>query len=63
MGLCERDRGILDLECKWWTEPGSKEAAIRTRLGLSPGRYYRLLGELLESPEAMAYDPLVVRRA
>ena len=36
--------------------------AIRTRLGLSPGCYRRLLAELVDSEEADAYDPLVIRR-
>ncbi len=62
MALSERDRAILDLERSWWAEPGPKEAAIRRRLALSPTRYYQLLAELLESPEAHAYDPMVVRR-
>ena len=43
MALSERDRAILDFERTWWTEPGPKDAAIRTRFGVSPTRYYRLL--------------------
>ena len=62
MALSERDSAILDFERTWWMEPGPKELAIRDRFDLSPARYYKLLGELLESPEAREYDPLVVRR-
>ena len=62
MALSERDRAILDFERSWWAEPGPKEAAIRRQLDLSPTRYYELTGGLLESSEAAAYDPLVVRR-
>lgn len=62
MALSERDRAILDLERSWWTEPGPKEAAIRARLNLSSARYYELLGQLVRSADAFAYDPLVVRR-
>ena len=62
MALSERDRAILDFERSWWTESGPKEVGIRTRFELSPGRYYQLLGELLDSADALAYDPLVVRR-
>jgi hypothetical protein len=62
MGLSSRDRAVLDFERSWWTEPGSKQSGIRQRLGLSATRYYQLLGHLLDSPEAEAYDPLVVRR-
>jgi hypothetical protein len=62
MGLCERDAAILDLECIAWTLPGRKEALVRERLDLSPTTYYKLLAALLDDPEALAYDPLVVRR-
>jgi len=62
MPLTDRDRAILDFERTWWSEPGPKATAIQARIGVSPARYYRLLNELIESPEAAAYDPLVVRR-
>lgn len=62
MALSERDRAILDFERTWWAEAGPKEPAIRDRFDLSATRYYQVLNELLESPEALEYDPLVVRR-
>ena len=62
MPLSSRDQAILDFERVWWTQPGSKEAAIRAQFDFSPTRYYQLLGELLDDPDALAYDPLVVRR-
>lgn len=62
MDLSDRDRAILDFERAWWVEPGSKEEAIKARLDLSATRYYELLGDLVESPAAEEYDPLVVRR-
>lgn len=62
MALTDRDRAILDLERTWWLEPGSKESAIRARLDLSAARYYALLAELLDDPDAYEFDPLVVRR-
>lgn len=62
MALSDRDRSILDFERTWWTEPGPKEMAIRRRFDLSPARYYQVLSDLLDSPDAIAYDPLVVRR-
>lgn len=62
MELSERERAILDFEGSWWTGTGPKQEAIRSRLGLSPARYYQLLGVLADRAEAEAYDPLVVRR-
>lgn len=62
MPLTQRDKAILDFERSWWAEPGPKETAIRERFELSGTRYYEILGELIESPEAMEYDPLGIRR-
>lgn len=62
MSFSDHDRAILDFERRWWTLPGPKEVAIREHLGLSATRYYKALNELLESPDAAAYDPLVIRR-
>ncbi|MBQ91643.1 MAG: hypothetical protein CL441_09605 [Acidimicrobiaceae bacterium] len=60
--LTERDRAILDFERSWWTLDVPKEGLINERFELSVTRYYQLLAELLESPDAFEYDPLVVRR-
>jgi len=62
VGLSERDRAIIDFERSWWTTAGPKEVAIRTRFAFSATRYYQLLGALIDTPDAEAYDPLVVRR-
>jgi hypothetical protein len=62
MPLTSRDQAILDFERGWWTQPGRKEEAIRARFGLSPARYYQLLNSLLDHPDALAYEPMVVRR-
>jgi hypothetical protein len=62
MDLPARARTLLDFERSWWRLPGRKEAAIRDHLSMSSSRYYRLLGELIDQPAALAYDPLTVRR-
>ena len=62
MPLTDRDRKILDFERSWWTEAEPKDAQIRERFELSTTRYYQLLAELIDEEEAMAFDPLVVRR-
>jgi hypothetical protein len=60
--LTKRDSGILDFERTWCHEIGSKEQAIRERLGFSPTQYYRILSTLLDVDAALAYDPLTVKR-
>jgi hypothetical protein len=60
--LSDRDRTILDFEKKWWRYPGAKEQAIREQLAMPATRYYQLLNALLDRPEALVYDPMLVRR-
>jgi len=60
--LSDRDRDILRFEGEWRRHVGAKEEAIRADLGLSPARYYQLLGRLLETAEAQAHDPMLVKR-
>ena len=62
MSLTERDKAILDFERSWWAESGVKETAILERFELSASRYYQILGDLLDAPDAMQHDPLLVRR-
>jgi hypothetical protein len=62
VGLTDGDRAILEFEQGWWQRPGPKAAAITEHLGLSPTRYYQLLNALIDDPEAIEADPLLVRR-
>ena len=60
--LTERDRAILARETAWPRHGGAKEEVIRAQLGMSAARYYQLLGRLIDSEEALEYDPMLVRR-
>lgn len=60
--LSEHERALLDFEREAWLLSARKNDAIRARLSMSPSTYYRALHALLERPEAVAYDPLTVRR-
>lgn len=60
--VSERDRRVLDFEGSWWLYPGPKDRAIREYLGMSATRYYQRLRRLMDEPDALAYDPLTVRR-
>jgi hypothetical protein len=62
MALSDLEQALLDFEQGWVLETGSKDAAIRERLGVSPSVYYKLRRTLIESDDALAYDPLLVRR-
>ena len=62
MPLTDRDRAILAFEAEWQRHAGAKEEGIRAELGLSPARYYQLLGRLIDTAEAQAHDPMLVKR-
>ena len=61
-GLSERDMRILAFESRGWRSPGAKEQAISDVLDLPATRYYQLLNELIDKPEALAADPVLVKR-
>lgn len=56
------DRELLDFERQWWRHAGAKEQAIRDTFGLSATRYYQLLAQLIDRPEALEHDPMLVKR-
>jgi hypothetical protein len=60
--LSERDREILNFERQWWKYAGAKEQAVREKFDMSSTRYYQVLNALIDRPEALAFDPLLVRR-
>ncbi|MFB4298292.1 DUF3263 domain-containing protein [Actinomadura sp. NTSP31] len=60
--LSERDRRILSFERKWWKYAGAKEQAIRETFDMSATRYYQLLNILIDRPEALECDPMLVKR-
>ncbi|TDW70218.1 DUF3263 domain-containing protein [Kribbella pratensis] len=61
-GLSERDGQILAFERHWWKYAGAKEQAIRDQFQMSATRYYQVLNALIDRPEALAHDPLLVKR-
>lgn len=60
--LTDQQLAILDIEAQHWRHAGSKEQAIRTRLGISATRYYQLLGALVDEPAALERQPVLVNR-
>lgn len=62
VALTETDRAILAFEAEWTRHAGAKEEAIRATLGMTPARYYQLLGRLIDTAEALEHDPLLVKR-
>ena len=61
-GLGRRDRDILAFERQWWKYAGAKEQAIRELFDMSATRYYQVLNALIDTPAALAADPMLVKR-
>lgn len=60
--LSDRDRDLLAFEARWQRHGAEKEEAVRVELGLTPARYYQLLGRLIDDADALAHDPMLVHR-
>lgn len=60
--LTDEETAILNFERHWWKYAGAKEQAIRDTFDCSSTRHYQVLNALIDRPEALAYDPLLVRR-
>jgi hypothetical protein len=62
VGLSDRDQQILGFERQWWKYAGAKEQAIRELFDMSATRYYQVLNALIDTPAALAFDPMLVKR-
>jgi hypothetical protein len=61
-GLDDRAVRVLAFEARAWQHAGLKAEAIREEFGISAARYYRILGDLIDSPAALRHDPMLVKR-
>jgi hypothetical protein len=60
--LVTRQADVLTFERSWWSHAGGKDDAIRDRFGVTAADYYRALTAIIDAPDALEYDPLLVRR-
>src|SRR3954471_20957751 len=60
--LSARELEILAFERQWWKYAGAKEQAVKELFGMSATRYYQLLNGLINKEEAIAADPMLVKR-
>ncbi|EUA68748.1 hypothetical protein I553_1936 [Mycobacterium xenopi 4042] len=52
----------MAFERQWWKYAGAKEEAIKELFSMSATRYYQVLNALIDRPEALAADPMLVKR-
>ena len=60
--LTDVERQILDFERQWWKYAGAKEQAIRDLFGMSATSYFQQLNALIDRPEALVAEPMLVKR-
>ena len=60
--LSDRDAKILNFERQWWKYAGAKEDAVRELFALSSTEYYQVLNAIIDRPEALVHDPMLVKR-
>lgn len=60
--LTAQERELLAFERQWWKYAGSKEQAIKDLFDMSSTRYYQTLNALIDTPQALAFDPMLVKR-
>ena len=61
-GLTRHEYDILAFERQWWKYAGAKEEAIKDLFSMSATRYYQVLNALVDRSEALAADPMLVKR-
>ena len=61
-GLSELEIKMLEFERTWWRHAGAKESSIKELFNLTPPAYYQLLNNLIDRPEAVMAEPLLVKR-
>ncbi len=53
---------MLDFERSWWSNDEHRDQVVRARFQCSPEEYDMEITAVLENPDAVEHDPLVVRR-
>lgn len=60
--MTELEQLLLDFEANWHRFDQSKDEAIRLRFNISPTAYHQQLNALLDNADALAYNPLLIKR-
>lgn len=60
--LSDVEEAMLQFEGRYWRLTGVKERAIRETFGMTSTDYYHHLARLIDRPEALAANPIVVKK-
>lgn len=59
--LSDRDILILHIAVRRFPNPGRRDEYILRRFGISPTRFYLELGHIIDRPEALRAEPVIVK--
>lgn len=60
--LSELELRILEFEHRWYRHRGEKHVALSREFGISPIRYFQILNQIIDKPEAVVLEPTLVNR-
>lgn len=60
--MTDEQIAILAIERRFYRHASSKEQAVLEELGLTPIQYYMRLNKLIDNPEAIAAEPVLIAR-
>ena len=60
--MTPQDHAMLSIEKRWYRTQAAKENDITEEMGMSAVRYYMQLNRLLDNPEALAAEPVLIKR-
>lgn len=60
--LLPHEKAIIDFAKRTYRYPGKQEQDMKDELGMNATTFWRKLNDLLDRPEALAYDPSTVNR-
>lgn len=60
--MTDDDKRMLDFAGQWWQTAGAAEDAIRREFGISAVRFWQLVNQLCDDPDAIKYAPTTVAR-
>lgn len=61
-GLTDLHLEMLAFERTWWKHVGARDSAISEKFGMTPVRYFQILNSIIDRPQALEADPMLVRR-
>ena len=61
-GLTELELRILEFEHRWYRHRGEKHIALSREFGMSPIRYFQILNQIIDKPDAIIMEPTLVNR-